>query len=215
MYFYLTGLGLSENQSLLGSALTAGLSGVVGINFVVKYLSDGFAIMCMLCSVISFNSNQIIAGILFSALGSMAKESCFVYSTLISWNPYAVLGAVPVLIRYLTYKSNDKDILNGEQILKHPLQSGIKFHREKILDMKLMLLTWGAGLASVFGVWDFKQLITVLVAYGSQLFATDTQRIYMWCFPCIIAVTVTVIPEAYYVPAVLATWFNPFRMVAV
>jgi hypothetical protein len=145
----------------------------------------------------------------------MAKESCFVYATLISWNPYAVLGAIPVLIRYLTYKSNDKDILNGEQILKHPLQSGIKFHREKILNMKLMLLTWGAGLASVFGVWDFKQLITVLVAYGSQLFATDTQRIYMWCFPVVIAVAVTVIPEAYYVPAVLATWFNPFRMVAV
>lgn len=211
MYAYLKSLGFNEIQSLTGCALTCGLPGVIIINYVAKYLSDGFAMLMMLFSVLGFQTGNIILGVLCSVVGSMAKEQCFIYSFLISWNPLSLIGALPVIIRALTYKPNPVDILGGEEILKHPLISGIKIHKGRLFEMKQQILTWGACLFALGGQWNLQSVIVIFAAYASQLLTTDSTRVYMWCFPVVVVLAVSVIPESYALPLVVLHWFNPFR----
>lgn len=48
------------------------------------------------------------------------------------------------------------------------------------------------------------------VAYGQMLVAWDTIRMIQWSAPVVLPRAVAVIPTAWRLPAVVATWFNPW-----
>ena len=140
-YIYFLQTGLTENQSIFGGALVCGLPGVILINYIGKYLSDGFGICMMLASIISFQDYWYL-GIIFSVIGSMANEKCFVYASLITFNPLALIGGVAVLLRYLLFKPAKSDKWGGDEIIKNPLSSGIQSKKGKLLSYEYFL-AWG------------------------------------------------------------------------
>jgi len=114
--------GFSENLALIGGALVCGLSGVTLVNYALKYMSDGFGMLCMVTSLWLFKINQWELAVLATVIGSMANEKTFVYSALMSLNPYALIGGIPVLLRWLLYKHAKEDYLVG---LQNPFKAGL------------------------------------------------------------------------------------------
>jgi len=142
-YILLDIKGYSESQSLIGCALVCGLNGVYLINYISKYLTDAFGMMCMLLSVISFQLEILWLGILLSGIGTMANEKVFIYTALASWNPLALIGGIPLLIRYLISKPAKLDVLQNEQYLDKPIKTAHGYHKGKYFSM---VLVWGVCL---------------------------------------------------------------------
>jgi hypothetical protein len=207
MYELLIVKGYSETQSLIGCCLTCGLGGVILINYLAKYLTDAFGMLMMLLSLIAFQTDNILIGIVLAGVGSMANEKTFVYTALCSWNPLALIGGIPVLIRYLTSKPAKSDFLNSEHRLDHPFKTGWEFHKGKLFEI---VLPWGVVILA-FGNLDLRLIIGLLVAYGSIWVATDTQRLLQWIFVPMIIATVNVFPIEWALPLLAVHWFNSGR----
>lgn len=209
-YYYLTITGFSETKSLIGCALVCGLNGVVLMNYVGKYLTDGFGMLCMILSMIGFQYG-IIYGVLFSLIGSMANEKVFVYTALMSFNPYALIGGVAVLLRYVLYKHAESDYLGGDAIIKNPLKTGIELHKGFWFSFKRSVLVWGVCIIACMNI-DIHLGVVLLVAYGSILLATDSTRLFMWAFPLVVIASLSIFPEQWAVPLIGIHWFNPYRI---
>lgn len=210
-YYYFLALGFSDNQSLIGGALVCGLSGVTLVNYAVKYLSDGFGMLCMVTSLLMFQTGLMLWGIIFSLIGSMANEKTFVYVSLMSLNPYALIGGIAVLVRYLTYKHAKEDFLGGTDILNKPFGTGFGTHKGFWFDIKRSVLIWGVASIAIMNI-DLHLGIVLLVAYGSVLMATDSTRLIQWVFPAVVAGALSVFPEAWAVPLIALHWLNPYRV---
>jgi len=210
-YYYFLALGFTEAQALTGGALVCGLSGVTLVNYAIKYLSDGFGMLCMITALYLFQVDLQLWAILVTLIGSMANEKTFVYVTLMSLNPYALLGAVPVILRWILYKHSKTDFLGDTDLLNNPIALGIKYHKGFWFDPKKSVLIWGVTIIA-FANMNIHLAVVLLVAYGSVLLATDSTRLVHWAFPLMVASTLTVIPEAWAIPLVAVHWLNPYRM---
>ena len=209
-YYYFLALGFTDFQATIGGALVCGLGGVTLVNYALKYLSDGFGMLCMITALWLFKIDLTLWGILVTLIGSMANEKTFVYVTLMSLNPYALIGAIPVLIRYLVYKHADSDYLGGDEIIKHPFKSGIEFHKGFWFDPKRSVLVWGVTIIA-FANMNIHLAVVLLVAYGSILLATDSTRLIHWAFPIMVASMLSITPDSWLIPLTVLHWFNPYR----
>lgn len=210
-YYYFLALGFSDFQATIGGAIVCGLGGVTLVNYALKYLSDGFGMLCMVTALWLFKLDYTLWGVIVTLIGSMANEKTFVYTSLMSLNPYALLGAVPVLIRYFAYKHAKSDYLGGDEIIKHPFKSGIEFHKGFWFDPKRSVLVWGVTIIALLNI-DIHLAVVLLVAYGSVLLATDSTRLIHWAFPIMVATTLSVVPETWLIALTAIHWFNPYRM---
>ena len=207
MYMLLIVKGYSETQSLIGCALVCGLSGVMLVNYIAKYLTDSFGMLMVLCSAIAFQLNNPIAGIIFSCIGSMANEKVFIYSALTSWNSLALIGGIPVLIRYLLVKPAKTDYLGDTEQLKHPLKLAHQFHKNRYFSI---VLVWGVCILALNDM-TLQLALTLFVAYLSCIGATDLTRLFQWAFPVVVIATVNVFPIEYTLPLLAIHWFNGER----
>jgi len=199
--------GFSENLALIGGALVCGLSGVTLVNYALKYMSDGFGMLCMVTSLWLFKIDQWELAVLVTVIGSMANEKTFVYSALMSSNPLALIGGIPVLLRWLLYKHATPD----DDLLKTPFKTGVQFHKNFWMDAKRSVLIWGVTIIA-FASIDIHLAVVLLVAYGSVLLATDSTRLIQWAFPIMILYTLPLFPEAWAIPLIALHWFNPYRL---
>lgn len=209
-YHLFLAYGFSENLALIGGALVCGLSGVTLVNYALKYMSDGFGMLCMVTALWLFKINQWELAVLVTVIGSMANEKTFVYTALMSLNPYALIGAVPVVLRCLLYKHAKNDILGDTETLKNPFKLGFKYHKAFWFDAKRSVLIWGVTIIA-FANMDIHLGIVLLVAYGSVLLATDSTRLIQWSFPIMVLYTLPLLPEAWAIPLIGLHWFNPLR----
>ena len=209
-YYYFLSLGFDETRALIGGALVCGLSGVTLVNYALKYMSDGFGMLCMVSALYLFQIDLTLWAILVTLIGSMANEKTFVYVALMSLNPYALMGLIPVVLRYLFYKHAETDFKGGDDIIKHPFKTGYQWHKGFWFDPKRSVLIWGVCILSIMNI-NIHLGIVLAVAYGSVLMATDATRLIHWAFPIVVASTLPVFPVEWAIPLVGAHWLNPFR----
>lgn len=210
-YYYFLSLGFSDNLALIGGALVCGLNGVILVNYALKYMSDGFGMLCMVTSLWLFKINQWELAVLVTIIGSMANEKVFIYTALISLNPYALIGGIVVLLRFLIYKHAESDFKGGDDIVKHPLKAGYEWHKGYWFDIKRSVLVWGITIIAIANM-NIHLAVVLAVAYGSVLLATDSTRLIMWAFPIVISSALPVFPIDWSVPLIAVHWFNPYRV---
>jgi len=208
MYQFMIVKGYSEYQSLIGCALVCGLNGVILVNYIAKYLTDSFGMLMMLLSSIAFQLDFILIGIILSGIGTMANEKVFVYTSLVTFNPLALIGGLPLLIRYLFFKPAETDWLGDTVILKQPFKLAHHFHRNKYFNT---VLVWGVCILALNDL-TLQLILILLVAYLSTLIATDFTRLFMWSFPVVVIATVNVFPYEYTLPLLAVHWFNSQRV---
>lgn len=210
-YYYFLSLGFSDNLALIGGALVCGLNGVTMVNYALKYMSDGFGMLCMISSLLAFQTGFYTAGVLLVVIGSMANEKVFIYTALISLNPYALIGGIVVLLRFLIYKHAKSDFKGGDDIVKHPLKAGYEWHKGYWFDIKRSVLVWGITIIAIANM-NIHLAVVLAVAYGSVLLATDSTRLIMWAFPIVVSSALSIFPVDWSVPLIAVHWFNPYRV---
>lgn len=207
MYSLLILKGYSETQSLIGGVLVLGLPGVTLINFIGKYLTDGFGMFMVLLSGIAFQTGNILIGIILTGIGTMANEKVFIYSALLSWQPLALLGGIPLLVRYLASSPARDDSQGVKDRLDNPFKTAIQFHKGRYFTM---VLNWGLCILALNDL-SLQLILVLLIAYGSIIFATDYTRLYQWGFPVVVIATINQIPEMFLIPLLVLHLFNPLR----
>jgi len=98
-------------------------------------------------------------------------------------------------------------------ILAHPLRAGLAAHAGRWFDLRVMLTPWGVGLLGglITPRSTFPMLIiTLMLAYGQLLVATDSVRLYQWAAPPLILATISVVPPEFAVVALLVHLLNPW-----
>ncbi len=210
MSVYLYEQGVEPKKCLVGACLLLGLPGIIRMNALAEYLLDGTALLFMLTSATCFLAGNVPLGIAFSCLGGMTKESTPIFAALACWNPLALLGFVPVIAAALIRKPNPVDMLGGEVILSHPFQTGIQFHRGRWFSLEFMLLPFGVCILGLMHL-SVPLIVMIVVSYAQLLVATDSVRLYQWCFPLLILATVQVLPLEYSAIAIVMHWLNPYQ----
>ena len=210
MFYFLESWGLSYIQCIIGGLLTLGLKGVFGFNIRVPVLVDSTAMLLMVISATLFNYGMIIPAIAVVVIAGCIKESSPVFTAIVSLNPLALLGLIPVLIMFVRGKTDKHDIggKKSEEILKHPFKYGISMHSNIWLNYNLWL-SFGILLLA-FKNPSIHLLLMFGVAFSQMLMATDSIRLLHWCFPVMILYTVPLIPLEWAIPLVILQWINPF-----
>lgn len=178
------------------------------MNALANSLIDGTAMLLMLASAICFLTGNIVLGVALSCFGGMTKESTPVFTAIACWNPWALLGLIPVALHAIN-PPNRSDILGDEETLSHPFRTGLAYHKEKWFSIQWMLLPLGVCIAGLIHP-SIPLLVMIAVAYAQLFVATDTVRLYSWCFPLLILSAVLIIPIEYAALAIALHWLNPF-----
>jgi hypothetical protein len=130
------------------------------------------------------------------------SERAPVWAALYSWNAGPVFLGLTLMLIAMRRKHSPR----RAPAWKVGLSRG-----ERWSDAKAMALLWGAGLAALWSTsWTLQEALIVVVAYGQMLVAYDTVRMIQWSAPVVLPRAVAVIPAPWRLPALVATWVNPW-----
>lgn len=141
-------------------------------------------------------------------LGASIAPKTVIFLVLWMLDPVFLIGLVPVGVAYL-FSPRGEPLIHGEAIRK-PWRSSMLKNSPHLHNMKELLLPWGACLVA-FHEFPLQYVPLILISYSQLLRALDRSRLYMWAAPILIILAVAQIPEAFFIPAFLISWFNPFR----
>ena len=150
------------------------------------------------------------AAIAVVLVAGCVRETAPVWSAVYAWQPWLLVGLIPVGMRWLMRQG--PDVLDAENawILTHPFQASRKYHRGLWADAGTMIAPWGpliAGLASL----DVRLAAALAAGYGQLLIATDSVRLYQWAAPVVAASAVGVLPSWALPFVAIGVIFNPWK----
>jgi hypothetical protein len=198
----------------VGGLLVCGLPGVWRIHLGWPVLVDATAMTWAVGSAIALQHRRYVLGAALALVAGCIKESGPVFAACYAWHPVALVGlAAPALRRMVA--SIGPDIFDEQEgsILAHPLRAGLAAHAGRWLDPRVMLTPWGVGLLGCLVTPRPilpMLIITLILAYGQLLVATDSVRLYQWAAPPVILATISVIPPKFAVMVLLVHLFNPW-----
>lgn len=146
------------------------------------------------------------AALVCAAVGACVRETVPVWAAVFAWHPLLLAGLLPVAVRWLIKPGED---VLGPQIatmLAHPVHSARDAHRGQWQDWQVMLAPWG-GLLLALGWLTPRAAVALCLAYGQMLIATDTTRLYQWCWPALAAC----VPHQIAPVAAAGIVFNPWQ----
>jgi len=203
----LTGVLAHQHGAGLGGALFAAmlLLGLPWLRFVSKapVLVDMPGLALALGAAV-LASVDVMAGVILAGIGAAASEKTPILAALFAWNPLLLAGSVVSLLVWARSRpaAPDKHLYSG-------LRVGLRAHRGVWRDPARMVLPWGVCLA-VLVVPTLWVGAALALGYGQLLVATDTVRLYQTVAPVLCVVAALTIPPEWYVPALVAHWFNPW-----
>lgn len=183
--------------------------GLTGLTFNLKHsmLVDLPSMACALSAAVAWDHKMWWLAVLLACTASMIKESGSVFAALYAWTPVMLIGLLPVLVRAF-WRTGPDPIPDGpaHDALVHPVR--VSWEHHKALPLWVYVLPWGVLLAGLANpspqLW-----VTLGVAYGQLLVATDAVRLYVWAFPVLTLAAVPVLgPWA--LLAVVLNVVNPF-----
>ena len=195
-------------RGLAAASMVLGLSGVWHFNRKFPVLVDATGMCLALASAVAFQHHFLPLAVTLALVAGCVRETSPVFAALYAWNPIALIGLIAPAVRHLQREGHD--VLDGENrwILDHPILASRKYH--KGVPIPQYLLPWGAGLVALSNLSPQLEL-TGGVAYAQCLVATDTVRLFMWCWPVVLAAAVHAVPLSW-LPFLVALQFaNPFQ----
>ncbi|MGZ4766824.1 MAG: hypothetical protein ACXV6M_14320 [Ilumatobacteraceae bacterium] len=196
-------------RGIAAGAMVTGLAGVWKFNRKHIILVDAPGMFCALLAADLFRHHLWPLGIAVALVGGCVRETSPVMAALYAWNPLALIGLAPAAVRHL--QREGPDVLDAENrwILDHVFRASIKYHRRLPNIVPLLILPWGGALVALSN-YSPQLALTAAVAYGQLLIATDTVRLYQWCFPVVLLAAVHAVPMAWLPLLVVLTIANPF-----
>ncbi|MFI7114482.1 hypothetical protein ACIBK9_49795 [Nonomuraea sp. NPDC050227] len=195
-----------------GGLMICGLSGVWRIHLRWPVLVDAAAMTWAVAAAVAFQKGMPILGVGLALVSGSIKESGPVFAACYAWNPLALVALVGPLARRLTVRTGE-DLMGQPHVTHQPLIASRVHHLGKWFDPKVMILPWGAGVLAVLAE-DARFLpmliVTLALAYGQTVIATDTSRLYQWAAPPVILAAVSVIPDEWAIALLIAHLFNPW-----
>lgn len=181
-----------------------------GIRMQRRYpaLVDVQAMLLAVLSAAAVKRGQWGLGAVLSLVAGATKESAPIFAAAYSWSPVPLVGLLAVAWRHRVPPGEDVIEDFSHQALVNPWGSAWLRHHETLDDPKVWVAPWGAALAG----WtpDRQTMVALALAYGQCLRAVDRARLFQWAGPLVAARAVENLPPGAQVPAVLATWFNPW-----
>jgi hypothetical protein len=198
----------------VGGLLVCGLPGVWRIHLRWPVLVDATAMTWAVGSAIALQHHCYVLGVALALVAGCIKESGPIFAACYAWHPLALVGLAAPILRKLVAPVGP-DIFDEQEasILAHPLRAGLAAHAGRWLDPGMMLTPWGVALlgALITPRSTFPMLIiTLMLAYGQLLVATDSVRLYQWAAPPLILATISVVPPEFAVVALLVHLLNPW-----
>jgi hypothetical protein len=198
----------------IGGLLVWGLPGVCRLNLRWPVLVDASAMTWAVGSAIALQHRCYPVAVALALVAGSIKESGPIFAACYAWHPLALAGLLAPAVRRLVAPVGP-DIFDELEasILAHPLRAGLIAHAGRGLDPRLMLTPWGIGLLG----WVIPPrpmipmlILTLVLAYGQLLIATDSVRLYQWAAPPVILATISVIPPEFAALALLVHLLNPW-----
>ena len=198
--------GFPPTTRLVGVCLYVGLSGVFRTNVLYPVLVDPAGILCMVLEAAAIQHHIWWLAVPLLVVSGAIRETVPVFAALAAGSFWPLLGLVPVAMHAIAKRGGPRRPYDFNIV-------GLA-HQNHWFDPVVMFLPWGVCLAAAFapGWW---LLAAVSLAYAQLLIATDSPRLYQWCFPVVISAALTVLPQAWYVPLVLVHWFQPWQSDAI
>jgi len=186
----------------------AAVPGVAKISKKFPVLIDPFAMALALWSAAAFVHGFWPVGVVLSLVAGAAKESAPIFAAAYAWHPLGLVGLAAPAIRHC-FKQGD-DVLDDENkwVLAHPFKASVKYH--KGVPPWVYVLPWGGLLAGFVGPYSWQLIVTVALAYGMVLMATDTVRLYQWAWPVVAWQAYVVFGPDWMLLLFVLTAVNPF-----
>jgi hypothetical protein len=197
-------------KGLFVAAMPLGLAGVVWFNLRFPVLVDLPAMVLAIAAAAAWQDGLWPAAIALALCAGMVKESGPVFAAVYAWNPVLLVGLLAPAAR--AFVKSGPDVLDAENawILAHPLRASWKYHK----GLRPLPLVWVLPLgvllcAAVEPSWQVA--VAVLLAYGQCAVATDSARLYQWCWPVLAVAVTDVTPRAWWLFLVIVHLANPFK----
>lgn len=196
-------------RGLAAAGCVIGLSGVWHFNRRFPVLVDATGMAIALASAVCVQHGLWPLGIALALIGGCVRETSPVFAALYAWNPLALIGLLAPAVRHL--QREGPDVLDAENrwILDHVVKSAIKYHKTDRVPLFAWVLPWGGALVALSN-FSPQLAVTMIVAYAQCLVATDTVRLFMWCWPVVLLAAVHAVPIAWLPVLVALTIANPF-----
>jgi hypothetical protein len=194
-------------RGLFVAAFPIGCAGVWRIHRDHPVLVDLPAMAVCLWAAVCVQHGCWIPAVLLAIVAGTIKETSPVFAALWAWNPILLVGLVAPAVRHLQHAG--PDVLDDENrwILDHPFRASRKYHQG--YPLRIWVLPWGVGIAGL-AVLSWPLAVTVAFAYAQCLIATDTVRLYQWAWPTVAIATAAAVPPAWWLPAIVLHFTNPF-----
>jgi hypothetical protein len=197
-------------QGVFVALVPFGLAGVFWFNLRFPILVDLLAMVFAIAAAAAAQDGTWPAAIALALLAGCVKETSPVFAALYAWNPILLVGLAAPAIRHL-FRQGD-DVLDEENrwVLDHPFKASWKYHK----DLKPLPLVWvlPMGVLLLASVNPTLQVAAVvLVAYAQCAVATDSARLYQWCWPVLAVAVCEQVPRSWWLVLIVVHLANPFK----
>jgi hypothetical protein len=144
-------------------------------------------------------------------LGGAVSEKTPVWAAVFSLQPLLLVGLVMPLVRWLFTSAGQINPLDPLAWTLDQRVAGLKAHIGHWRDPFLMVLPWGACLIVLAQMPPLGVVLALAVGYAQLLVATDTVRLYQQAAPVVCIAAATQIPQEWFLPVLVAHWFNPWK----
>ena len=196
---------------LYGVLLYALLWGVFGMLVMCPVLVDAPGTLLSLVGAGYYlQTGDGIGLVLIALLAGTVKEHAPVFMALYAWSPLPLIGLLFTLYAEYrgTVRPTDADTIFA---LHHPFTHARRF-RDRYTFHHVLVSPWGVLLPLAFIHPSWQLWVTLAVAYGQLLIASDVSRLYHAAFPVVILCALQVPGLDNWWPLLLlAQWINPWQ----
>lgn len=153
-----------------------------------------------------------VTAILCAFLAGFVNEKAPLFAAIFAWNPILLFGlTAPALSYFFAPVGPVPETLHPETrrqmsyILDHPFISAYEFHQGTAFKASKWLWPWGGLLLGAF-VAPTPVYVALVTSYAMCIAATDSQRLYAWAMPMLVAAVCTM-PWQFCAVAVAISWF--------
>ena len=196
-------------RGVAAASMVTGLSGVWHFNRKYPVLVDATGMTLALSSAVATQHGLWPLGLALAVVGGCVRETSPIFAALYAWNPLLLLGLVAPAVRQLQREGPDVLDAKNNWILKNQFKAAREYHDPTIIPRPRYVLPWGAALVALANLSP-QLALTAGAAYSQMLVATDTVRLFMWCWPVVLSSAVHAVPLNW-LPLLVALQFaNPF-----
>ncbi|NAS27080.1 hypothetical protein GT755_36115 [Herbidospora sp. NEAU-GS84] len=201
-----------QTARTVGGLMVCGLTGLWRSSLFRPVLVEAPAMAWSLGCAVLLQHGWWAPALAAAIVAAAIKETSPLFAACFAWHPLP-LAALAVSAGLRLAVRTGPDPMGEEELLAHPVRTGLLSHMDRWFSLRELLLPWGAGTLALLAVdASFTPMLVtaVVIGYGQLLVATGTVRLYQWAFPPVLLGAVSVIPPRWLVAALAVHLLNPW-----